>query len=198
MTTTISAKDVKELREITGAPMMDCKAALQEAGGNREKAVEILRKKGIALAHQRSGRETKEGRIGYYIHHDGKGGVLVELNCESDFVARNEEFCSLASDLAKHIYATSPIAVRREEIDPAVIEKEKEIYRAQVEGKKPPHIIEKIVENKLEDFYKQRCLLDQPFVMNDKITVKELIASKIGKLGENITVKRFVRFQVGG
>jgi elongation factor Ts len=194
----VSATEVKELREMTGAPMMDCKSALQEAAGDKQKAVEILRKRGIATAQKRVGRETKEGRIGVYIHHDGKGGVMVEVNCESDFVAKTGDFRSLISDLAKHVYATNPIAVRREEIDPAVIEKEKEIYRAQMEGKKPPQVIEKIVENKLFDFYKQRCLLDQPFVMDEKVTIRELIASKAGKLGENIGVKRFVRFQVGG
>jgi elongation factor Ts len=193
----ISATSVKELREMTGAPMMECKQALKEAAGILEKAVEILRKRGIATAQKRVGRETKEGRIGCYIHHDGKGGVMVEINCESDFVGRNEEVRVLASDLAKHIFATNPIAIRREEIAPAVVEKEKEIYRAQIEGKKPPQIVEKIVENKLQDFYKQRCLLEQPFVMNDKITIKDLIESKIAKLGENIVVRRFVRFQVG-
>ena len=193
----ISATEVKELREMTGAPMMDCKSALQQAAGDKQKAVDILRKRGIATAQKRLGRETKEGRIGVYIHHDGKGGVMVEVNCESDFVAKTDDFRRLISDLAKHIYATSPIAVRREEIDPAVVEKEKEIYRAQMEGKKPPQVIEKIVENKLLDFYKQRCLLDQPFVMDEKSTVRELIESKAGKLGENISIKRFARFQVG-
>ncbi len=194
----ISASDVKELRDMTGAPMMDCKAALTEASGSKEKAVEILRKRGIATAQKRIGRETKEGRIGYYIHHDGRGGVMVELNCESDFVAKTDDFRTLASDLAKHVFATSPLAVRAEEIEAAVVEKEKEIYRAQVEGKKPAQVIDKIVENKLKDFYKQRCLLEQPFVMDEKVTVKDLIEAKAGKLGENITVRRFVRFQVGG
>jgi elongation factor Ts len=183
---------------MTGAPMMDCKSALQEAAGDKQKAVDILRKRGIATAQKRIGRETKEGRIGYYIHHDGKGGVMIEVNCESDFVAKTDEFRNLISDLAKHVYATNPAAVRREEIDPAVIEKEREIYRAQVAGKKPPQVAEKIVENKLLDFYKQRCLLDQPFVMDEKMTVRELVESKAGKLGENIGVRRFARFQVGG
>ncbi|MEN2993929.1 MAG: translation elongation factor Ts [Thermodesulfovibrio sp.] len=192
----ITAQMVKELREKTGAGMMECKKALEASGGDFNKAIEILRQKGLATAQKKASREAREGIIASYIHMD-KIGVMLELNCETDFVARNEEFKQLAKDIAMQIAATNPQYIQREDIPQEVIEKEKEIYRAQIKGNKPPQIIEKIVEGKLEKFYEEMCLLDQPFIKEPEKKIKDLISEKVAKFGENIKIKRFVRFQVG-
>jgi elongation factor Ts len=195
---TITADQVKQLRDKTGAGMMDCKTALTEAGGDFEKAVEYLRKKGLASAAKRAGRAAKDGMIGHYIHMGGKVGVLVEVNCETDFVARTEDFQILAKELAMHIAAADPRYVRREDIPADALEKEKEIYRAQFAGSgKPANVIEKIVDGKLESYYAQVCLLDQPSVRDQNVTIAQMIASAVVKTGENITVSRFVRFKLG-
>ncbi len=194
----IDAKLVKELREITGAGFMDCKKALEKTGGDIEKAIEELKKMGAAKAEKRISKEAKEGIVEAYIHPGSKLGVLVEVNCETDFVARTDEFKQLAHDIAMQIAAASPIAVRREDIPEDVIEKEKEIYRAQLEKQnKPPHVIEKIIEGKLEKFYQEVVLYEQPFIKDPSKTIDELIKEYIGKIGENIKVRRFARFRVG-
>ncbi|MDX9703544.1 MAG: translation elongation factor Ts [Candidatus Auribacterota bacterium] len=192
----ISAGIVKELREKTNAGMMDCKKALQEAGGDMEKAVEILRKKGLSMASKRSGRETKEGVIDSYIHLGNKVGVLIEVNCETDFVARNEVFKTFVRDLMLQIASSSPLCVRREEVPAELIAKEKDIARAQITGK-PDNIVEKIVEGKINKYYEQVCLLEQAFVKNPDIKVEELLKAKIAEIGENIQVRRFIRYQLG-
>lgn len=191
---------VRELREKTGAGMMDCKEALQAARGDLEKAVEYLRKKGLAAAAKRAHREAREGLVGAYIHAGGKIGVLVEVNCESDFVARTDQVRDLAKDLAMQVAAASPAWVSREEVPPEVVEKEREIYRQQVaDQKKPPQVIEKIVEGKLGKFYEEACLLDQAFIRDStgKTKVRDLVARVSAQTGERIAVRRFVRFQVG-
>jgi elongation factor Ts len=194
----ITAAQVKSLRDKTGAGMMECKAALQEAGGNEEKAIEILRKKGLASAAKRAGRTTSNGVVGSYIHMGGKVGVLVEVNCETDFVARTEDFQTLVKELALHIAAADPRWVRREDVPADVLEKEREIYRAQFEGSgKPAPVVEKIVEGKLGAFYAQVVLLDQPSVRDPAVTISQLVAQASAKTGENITVGRFARFKVG-
>ncbi|ANE41166.1 MAG: translation elongation factor Ts [Fervidobacterium sp.] len=194
----ISAQMVKELRERTGAGMMDCKAALAEANGDMEKAIEILRKKGLAKAAKKAGRETKEGLIISYVHHNGKIGVLLELNCETDFVARTDEFKELGNKIAMHIAAMAPRWVKREDVPADVIEKEKEIYREQLKDSgKPAQVIEKIIEGKLESFYQDNCLLEQKYALDQTITIKDMIQQAIAKIGENIQVSRFVRMQVG-
>jgi elongation factor Ts len=194
----ISAKQVKELREKSGAPMGDCLKALQEAKGNIEDAFVVLRKRGMASAQKKAARTTNEGAVGTYIHAGGKLGVLVELNCESDFVARTEDFQELLKDIAMHIAASDPRYVRREDVTEEDLAREKDIYRAQAAATgKPAPVIEKIVEGKMAKFYEEVCLLDQPFVKEQGITIKELIGQKVGKLGENITVRRFARFKVG-
>jgi len=194
----IPAALVKKLRDTTGAGMMECKAALQEASGDIEAATTILRKRGLAQAAKKSGRTTSEGLIGSYIHLGGKIGVLVELNCESDFVARTDDFQTLLKELALQVAAANPQYVRREEISADVLEKERSIYRAQMEGSgKPPQVIDKIVEGKLGSFYEQMCLVDQPSIRDPKQHVSQLIQAAVAKLGENITVARFVRFKVG-
>ena len=196
--TIISAALVKELRDQTGAGMMDCKTALTEAGGDMDKAVEVLRKKGLASAAKRAGRATKDGIIGHYIHMGGKVGVLVEVNCETDFVARTEDFQRLAKELAMHIAAAEPKYVKREDVPADVLEKEKEIYRAQFENSgKPANVIDKIAEGKLESFFAQVCLLEQPSVRDPNVTIKQMIASAAAKTGENVTVTRFARFKLG-
>jgi elongation factor Ts len=195
-TTNITAAQVKELRERSGAPMMDCKNALSEAKGDIEGALVWLRKKGIATAAKKAARMTSEGSVASYIHAGGKIGVLVEINCESDFVARTDDFKDLIKDIAMHIAAADPKFVRKEDVTPDAYEKEKEIYRAPATGK-PANVVEKIVEGKMSKFYEEVCLLDQPFVKEPGITIHQLIASKIGKLGENISVRRFARFKVG-
>jgi len=197
--TDISAALVKELREKTGTGMMDCKQALAASGGDMTKAIEFLRKKGLATAQKRAGRATSEGAIATYIHMGGKLGVMVEVNCETDFVAKNEAFQECAKNIAMHIAASNPIGVRPEDIPPETIAKEKEIYAAQArETGKPEQVIEKIVEGKLKKFYEDSCLLNQAYVRNPDITVADLLNDLVAKIGENISVKRFVRFQVGG
>jgi elongation factor Ts len=194
----ITAAMVKKLRDLTGAGMMECKAALTEAKGNMEDATTILRKRGLAQATKKSGRSTNEGLIGSYIHMGGKIGVLVEVNCESDFVARTEDFQSLAREIAMHIAAASPQYVRREEVPPEVLEREREIYRGQMKDQnKPPQVIEKIVEGKVNSFYEQVCLLDQPSIRDPKVTIGQTVQAAIAKMGENISIPRFVRFKLG-
>lgn len=194
----IAASLVKELRDKSGAPMGDCLKALQESKGDIEGAFVVLRKRGMASAQKKATRSTNEGAVGTYIHAGGKLAVLVELNCESDFVARTEDFQELLRDIAMHIAAADPRYVRSEDVTPADMEREKEIYRAQAAATgKPAPVIEKIVEGKMAKFYEEVCLLDQPFVKEQNVTIKELIAQKVGKLGENITVRRFARFKVG-
>ena len=197
-TVNISANQVKELREKTGAPMMDCKQALTEAKGDLEQAIIVLRKKGVATAAKKATRVTTEGSVAQYIHAGGKIGVLVEVNCESDFVARTHDFKELVHDIAMHIAASDPKFVRKEDVTPEAYEREKDIYRAQAKATgKPDHVAEKIVEGKMAKFYEEVCLYDQPFIKDQTISVSQLIASKIGKLGENISVRRFARFKVG-
>ena len=194
----ISAAQVKKLRDLTGAGMMECKAALTEAKGDLEEATTILRKRGLAQATKKAGRSTNEGLIGSYIHMGGKIGVLVEINCESDFVARTDDFQNLAREIAMHIAAASPQYVRREEVPAEILERERGIYRAQMENSgKPPQVIEKIIEGKLGSFFEQVCLVDQPSIREPKTTVGQMIQATIAKLGENIGVARFVRFKVG-
>jgi len=194
----ISAAQVKELRDKTGAPMMDCKQALTEAKGNLEDAVVLLRKKGVSVAAKKATRMTSEGSVASYIHAGGKIGVLVEVNCESDFVARTDDFKELVHDIAMHITASDPKFVRKEDVTPEAFEREKEIYRHQAAATgKPPQVVEKIVAGKMEKFYEEVCLLEQPFIKDQTITIAQLIAAKIGKLGENIAVRRFARFKVG-
>ena len=194
----ISAATVKELREQTGAGMMDCKKALTEADGDMAKAIDIMRKNGLAKAQSKASRDASDGLISSYIHMGGKIGVLVEVNCETDFVAKTDDFQQLVKDISMHIAAANPAYVKREDIPVAVIEKEKEIYASQVENK-PPQVVEKIVEGKLEKFYTDMCLVDQVFVKDPdhKQKIKDLIVEKISKLGEKIVVSRFARFQLG-
>jgi elongation factor Ts len=194
----ISAADVKVLRERTGAGMMDCKKALAESGGDPERAIAYLREKGLARAASKAGRVTKEGLIHAYMHPGDKLGVLVEINCETDFVARTDEFRQLAKDIAMHVAAANPAAVRREEIDPALVEAERQIYRQQAinEGK-PEKILDKIVDGKLEKFYAESCLLEQAFVKDPDRAVGDLVQQTVARLGENIVLKRFVRFRLG-
>ena len=194
----ISAAIVKQLREKTGAGMMDCKKALVEVAGNMEKAVEFLRKKGLATAQKRAGRAMSEGIIQSYIHMTGKLGVLVEVNCETDFVAKNEDFQEFAKNIAMHIAASNPLGIKPEDVSEEIIENEKSIYRAQaLEMGKPENILDKIVEGKLKKFYQENCLLNQPFVRDPDISVADLMNDLIAKIGENITIKRFVRYQIG-
>jgi len=197
-TVNISATQVKELRDKTGAPMMDCKQALTEAKGDMEQAIVVLRKKGVATAAKKATRVTTEGSVAQYIHAGGKIGVLVEVNCESDFVARTDDFKELVHDIAMHIAASDPKFIRKEDVTPEAYAREKDIYRAQAKATgKPDHVAEKIVEGKMSKFYEEVCLYEQPFIKDQTISVSQLIASKIGKLGENISVRRFARFKVG-
>lgn len=194
--TQITASMVAELRSKTGAGLMDCKKALSENGGEFEAAVDWLRKKGIASAEKKAGREASEGLIDSYIHLGGKVGVLVEVNCETDFVAKTDDFKQLVRDLGMHIAAASPLVVSREDVPEELLDKEREIAGAQAEGK-PPQAIQKIIEGKLEKYYSQVALMEQPFVKNPDQTVKDLITEQISKLGENIVIRRFSRFQIG-
>lgn len=194
----ITAQQVKQLRELTGAGMMDCKRALQDAGGDMKKAQELLREWGLASALKKQGRTAAEGLIHSYIHHGGKVGVLVEVNCETDFVARTTEFQQLAHDIALQIAAAKPLYVNRSEVPQDVIERERAIFRkeAQAEGK-PEKVIERIVDGKMEKFFSEICLEDQPFIRDDKKTVGELVTEAIAQLGENIRIRRFARFELG-
>ncbi len=194
----ISAAEVKALRDTTGAGFMDCKSALTEADGDLERAVTILRTRGLAQAEKRAGRSTSQGLIGHYLHQGGQVGVLVEVNCESDFVARTDDFQTLVKELAMHIAAADPTCVRREEVPSADLDRERAIYRKQFEdSNKPPPIVDKIVEGKLNSYYEQIVLLDQPSIRDPKTTVGSMVSAAIAKLGENITIARFARFKVG-
>jgi elongation factor Ts len=194
----ITAEQVKTLREKTGAGMMECKTALTETGGNMDEAVTVLRKRGLAQAAKRAGRNTSQGAVGSYIHMGGKIGVLVEINCESDFVARTEGFQQLVKEIAMHVAAADPKYVRREDVPAEVLEREKAIYRAQFEGSgKPAPVVEKIVEGKLGSFFSQSVLLDQPSVRDANVSVGEMVSQAIAKTGENISIARFARFKLG-
>lgn len=194
----ISSQLVKDLRQKTGAGVMDCKAALQEAQGNMEKAIEYLRRKGLATAAKKASRVANDGLVSAYIHAGGKIGVLVEVNCETDFVARTEDFQSFVKNVAMHIAAASPQYIRREEVPPEIIDREKRIYREQaLDSGKPERVIDKIVEGKLERFYSEVCLLEQTYVRDPDVTVKDVLDALIAKIGENITIRRFARFQLG-
>jgi elongation factor Ts len=194
----ISASNIKELRDQTGVGMMDCKKALTEAAGDIEKALDLLRQKGLAMASKKASREASEGLVESYIHMGGKIGVLVEVNCETDFVAKTDDYKELVKDIAMHVAAANPVYVKREDIPSDVIEKEKEIYASQVTNK-PPQVVEKIIEGKLEKFFSDTCLVDQVFVKDtdQKKKIKDLIVERVAKLGENIQIKRFARFQLG-
>lgn len=195
---TISMEQIKELREKTGVGIMDCKKALVETGGNIQKSIEYLRKKGIATAQKRAGRTASEGQIQAYIHAGGKIGVLVEVNCETDFSAKTDDFSTFVKDMAMQIAATNPVAVDRERIPQETLDKEKEIYATQArESGKPEKVIERIVEGKLKKFYSEACLLEQPFVKNPDITVQDLLNDLMAKTGESIVIRRFARFQLG-
>jgi elongation factor Ts len=198
MMATISAATVKQLREKTGAGIMDCKEALSECNGDISNAVDFLRKKGLAIAAKRAGRATTEGIIESYIHMDSKLGVLVEVNCETDFVAKNDDFKEFAKNVSMHIAATNPVGIREEDVSKETIDKEKEIYRAQVlEMGKPKEIVDKIVEGKLKKYFKDNCLMNQAYVRDPNITIEDLLNELVAKIGENITIKRFARFKIG-
>ena len=195
---TISAKMVMQLREKTGAGIMDCKGALTECNGDMEKAIDFLRKKGLATAAKRADRAMTEGIVESYIHMDSKLGVLVEVNCETDFVAKNDDFKVFAKNIAMHVAATNPVGIRPEDVSEEIINKEKEIYRGQVlEMGKPEKIADKIVEGKLQKYFKENCLMDQAYVRNPEMTIADLLNELIAKIGENISIKRFVRFKIG-
>ena len=195
---TISANHVKELRERTGIGMMECKKALEESSGDIEKAITVLRKKGHARAKVKMERRAKEGAVGSYIHLNGKIGVLVEVNCESDFVARNEEFQALVKNISLHIAAANPRYISSEEIPQEILEEEKDIIKEQFKDSgKPPEIVDKIVQGKLSKFYQEACLLEQLYIKDDKMAVKELLTSFIAKFGENVVIRRFARYELG-
>ena len=197
--TEISAALVKELRDKTGSGIMDCKQALKENNGDLEKALDFLRKKGLASAQKRSGRDAKEGVVQSYIHMGGKIGVMVEVNCETDFVAKNDDFQEFAKNVAMHIAAAAPMGLGPEEIPESVIAREREIYRERaLEQGKPANIIDKIVDGQVEKFYKDSCLMSQPYIKDPKLTITDLLTETIAKIGENIKIRRFARFQVGG
>ncbi len=194
----ISAQQVKELRERTGLGLMACKSALQEAAGDLEEAEKVLRKKGMAATAKRAGRTAAEGLVGSYIHVGGKIGVMLEVNCETDFVARNADFQALVKDLSMHIAATAPLVVSRDDVTPELLQQEQEIHRAVAESSgKPEAVVEKIVTGKMEKFYEQNCLLEQPFVKDTNVTVGDLVTQAAARIGENIVVRRFVRFALG-
>jgi len=196
--TQISATLVKQLREKTGAGMMDCKQALVECDADMDKAVDFLRKKGLATAQKRAGRAMTEGTVQSYIHMGGKLGVMVEVNCETDFVAKNEDFLAFAKNIAMHIAATNPLGIRPEDVPEDIVNREKEIYQAQaLEMGKPENVVPKIVEGKMNKFFKDNCLLNQPYVKDPELTVEDLLNELIAKIGENISIRRFVRFQTG-
>jgi elongation factor Ts len=194
----ITTELVKELRERTGAPMMDCKRALVESEGDVDKAIDLLRKQGMATAAKKAGRHAGEGVVGSYIHAGGKIGVLVEVNCETDFVARTDDFLALVKDVAMHVAAADPRFVHRDQVTDEVLAQEREIYREQaLASGKPENIVDRIVDGKMEKYYAENVLLEQPFIKNPDVTVEQMVAEKIGKLGENIQVRKFARFQVG-
>jgi len=194
----ITAAMVKKLRDATGAGMMECKAALSEANGDLDEATTILRKRGLAQATKKAGRSTNEGMIGHYIHMGGKIGVLVEVNCESDFVARTDDFQALVKEVAMHIAAAAPLYVRRDDVPAGILERERGIFRGQMEGQnKPAAVLDKIVDGKLNSFYEQTCLLDQPSIRDPKVTIGQLVTAAIAKMGENISIPRFTRFKLG-
>jgi len=194
----ITMEDIQKLRDRTGAGMMDCKKALQESAGDIEQAIEILRKKGAALAVKRAGKDTAEGIVHAYIHPGSRVGVLIELNCETDFVARTPEFEQFARDLGMHIAALKPLYLAPEDVDPKFLEHEKNILRDQLaDSGKPEQVIDKIIDGKLGKLYSEICLLEQPFVKNDQLTVKEFLQEMVGKTGENLKIKRFARFEIG-
>jgi elongation factor Ts len=196
--TTISATLVKQLREKTGAGMMDCKQALVECDADMDKAVDFLRKKGLATAQKRAGRAMTEGTVQSYIHMGGKLGGMVEVNCETDFVAKNEDFLNFAKNIAMHIAATNPLGIRPEDVPEAVVNREKEIYQAQaLEMGKPENVVPKIVEGKMNKFFKDNCLLNQPYVRDPELSVEDLLNELIAKIGENISIRRFARYQTG-
>jgi len=196
MSVQITAKMVGELRESTGAGLMDCKKALVEAEGDIDQAIELLRKRGVAKAAKKAGREASEGLIDTYIHLGGKVGVLTEINCESDFVAKTDDFKQFVKDISMHIAAANPVCVSREEIDPAILDAERKVAEGQAEGK-PAQAVEKIVEGKLNKYLSENCLLEQAYVKNPDQTIQEVLTEKISKMGENMKIKRFARFQVG-
>jgi len=194
----ITAAMVKELREKTNAGMMDCKKALQETGGDIKKAIDYLRQKGLAVAQKRAGRATSEGMIHAYIHAGGRIGVLVEVNCETDFTAKSDAFQEFVKNLAMHIAATNPLGIKREDVPKETVEREREIYKKQaLDSGKPEHIVEKIVTGKMEKFYKESCLLEQAYVKDPDITVQDYLNELIGKTGENIIIRRYTRYQLG-
>jgi len=194
----ITAELVRQLREKTGAGMMDCKKALTDAAGNEQKAIELLRQKGLASATKRAGRTASMGMVSSYIHMGGKIGVLLEVNCETDFVAKTADFQNFVKEIAMHIAAANPLYLKREEVPQDVIEKEKEIYRAQMAASgKPPQVIEKIVEGKLNKYFGEFCLMEQPWIRDDKKQIKDLLNELVGKLGENTLIRRYARFQLG-
>ena len=194
----ISAADVKSLREITGAGIMDCKEALTATNGNTEKAIEYLRKKGLKTLEKKAGRETKEGIIQHYIHPGSRLGVLVEVNCETDFVAKTEDFQNFTKNIAMHIAASNPLVIKREDVLQKLIDKEIDIYRTQaIEQKRPENVIDKFVQGKLEKYYQEVCLLEQAYIRDPNMTIQDFLKETVAKLGENIVIKRFVRFQLG-
>ena len=196
MSVQITAKMVGDLRECTGAGLMDCKRALLESDGDNDKAIELLRKKGVATAAKKAGRDASEGLIDSYIHLGGKVGVLCEINCESDFVAKTDDFKQFVRDVAMHVAAANPVCVSREEIDPDLLEREREVARGQAEGK-PAQAVEKIIEGKINKYLSENCLLEQAFVKNPDLTIQEVLTAMIAKMGENMVIKRFARFQIG-
>lgn len=196
--TAISSNQVRELRDVSGAPMMDCKKALDESAGDMDKAMDWLRKKGIASAAKKAGRTAADGSISHYIHHNGKVGVLLEVNCETDFVARSEPYQEFCKDVCLHVASMRPRWVRREEVPAEIVAHEREIAQAQVDAKKPKDIQEKMIEGRVSKFFADTCLMEQPFAKDDKLTIEQLRTTLVGKLGENIVVRRFVRFEVGG
>jgi elongation factor Ts len=195
---TITAAQVRELRDLSGAPMMDCKKALDESGGDVTAATDLLRKKGIAKAAKKAGREAGEGQISSYIHHNGKVGVLLEVNCETDFVIKSDDFQAFCKDVSLHIASMSPTYVTREQVPEALLAKEREVLAAQVDTSKPQEIQDKIIDGKLNKFYAEICLMEQPFVKDDSKTIEQLRAETVGVIGENLIVRRFARFDVGG
>lgn len=197
MTTQVTASQVRELREMSGAPMMDCKKALTESGGDLEKAGEWLRKKGIAKAAKKADREASEGLVSSYIHHNGRVGVLLEVNCETDFVSATDDFKQFCRDVSLHIASMKPICVGRDEVPAELVDKEREILKAQIDTSKPEEIQQKMIDGRLNKFFAEQCLLEQPYVKDDKKSVEQFRAETVGKLGENIQIRRFARFEIG-